>query len=460
MEKALTMGVFARGKKLWVRFKGPDEKWTNRTTGYNVGQEALAHEVLAEIDKLRLAATGPGPATSASPAGLTVRAFATGWIPRRRAAGFDWKNDESRLKNHVLPLIGDMLLSDVRRKHLAQMVATLRGDRDRDLAPRTVHAVYSLTAAMFRDAEKDELIEHDPCRLDASELGPCNDRDPEWRNQALFTRDEAQALISDPRIPPDRQMAYAFPLLAGMRPGEASALRWRHYDPTVTPLGKLTIARSYNTRNAVEKSTKDDVVRVIPVHPTLAAMLAEWKLGGWAAMMGRAPGPDDLIIPLPPVAAERRRRRERDSEAFRSTTYTGKCWSKIDIPTLGFRYREPYACKSTFITLALDDGANPEIIEHRVTHTKKTRSAFGGYYRGTHWAETCAEVAKLRISRAGPREIVVPQEPAETVVPREPASPAPPARVRTLEEFNEEVLGLPRRDKCPHGATWGRCRSC
>jgi hypothetical protein len=37
----------------------------------------------------------------------------------------------------------------------------------------------------------------------------------------------------------------------------------------------------------------------MPVHPVLAAMLAEWKLQGWPEMMGRTPEPDDLVVPLP-----------------------------------------------------------------------------------------------------------------------------------------------------------------
>lgn len=37
----------------------------------------------------------------------------------------------------------------------------------------------------------------------------------------------------------------------------------------------------------------------IPVHPTLAAMLAESRLSSWSAMMGRQPEPDDLLLPLP-----------------------------------------------------------------------------------------------------------------------------------------------------------------
>jgi integrase len=96
----------------------------------------------------------------------------------------------------------------------------------------------------------------------------------------VFTREEAETLIADPRIPADRQLVYAFGVLAGLRPGEAAALRWRHWEPSVQPLGKLLVAARYNTRKQRAKGTKTDVVRHVPVHPTLAAMLAEWRLPG------------------------------------------------------------------------------------------------------------------------------------------------------------------------------------
>jgi hypothetical protein len=60
--------------------------------------------------------------------------------------------------------------------------------------------------------------------------------------------------------------------------------------------------------------------------------------------------------------------------------------------------------RATFITLAIEDGADPEILENRVTHTRQSRSAFDGYNRGLHWERTCAEVAKLRINRGARRE--------------------------------------------------------
>jgi hypothetical protein len=37
------------------------------------------------------------------------------------------------------------------------------------------------------------------------------------------------------------------------------------------------VAKSYNTRGNIEKTTKTDAVKHIPVHPVLAAMLAQWR---------------------------------------------------------------------------------------------------------------------------------------------------------------------------------------
>jgi hypothetical protein len=155
---------------------------------------------------------------------------------------------------------------------------------------------------------------------------------------------------------------------------------------------------AYNTRKHRAKTTKTDAVRHVPVHPTLAAMRAEWRLSGWAAMMGRRPESDDLIVPLPSDAIARRRRR-RTGDTFRGHDYSGKKWREHDMPLLGWRYREPYATKSTFITLVIEDGAKPDVIRDRVTHTKAARDAFSGYDRGPHWIEACAEVSKLQLTR-------------------------------------------------------------
>jgi hypothetical protein len=59
-------------------------------------------------------------------------------------------------------------------------------------------------------------------------------------------------------------------------------------------------------------------------------------------------------VPLPPDAAARRR--SRTGDAYRGHDYTGKRWREEDLPALGRRYREPYATKAAFLTLAIEDG--------------------------------------------------------------------------------------------------------
>jgi integrase len=211
------VGVFARGQKLWIRFRDTNGAWRNVTTGYSVGEEKLAHAVLDDV----LAKTKqPGAVVVIGPE--TVRE------PRQH---LDWKNDRGRLEHHILPVIGDMPLSSVRARHIIDVVNRCRFETK--IAPRTVYNVYSVACALFRDAQLADKIEASPCVLGEAQLGALKDSDPEWREGALFTREEASALISDLRIPVDRQLVYGFGLLAGLRPGEAAALRFRHYAASV-----------------------------------------------------------------------------------------------------------------------------------------------------------------------------------------------------------------------------------
>src|SRR5262249_40169215 len=125
------------------------------------------------------------------------------------------------------------------------------------------------------------------------------DKDPTWRSGAVFTREEVERLISDERVPEERRILYALLFLTGMRIGEVAALRWRAYDNTSKPLGRLLVAASFNRKKNIEKAVKTARPREAPVHPTLTKVLAGWKLAGWQKLMGRAPTADNLLICAP-----------------------------------------------------------------------------------------------------------------------------------------------------------------
>ncbi len=394
--------VFKKRGKFWARLKGDKipGKWSSVPTGETDEAAAMKFALAAQkaIDSRAVVVNR-----------LTFRAWIAEWLKKREESDHDWKKDRGRLNNHVMPVLGDVAMTDVTPKRLADLIHDLRFKTK--LAPRTVRNVYSVIAAAMRDAAIDGKIDRSPCTLTDVQLGEVVDDDPEWRDGAVYDRDEAEALISDPRIPIDRRVVYAFGLLAGLRPGEGAALRWRHYEPGKLPLGLLTVAFSYATHKGKTKRTKTLSVRHVPVHPALAELLELWR-AAYLGTMGDEPLPDALIVPLPPDVV----RTSRTGERFRGWDYTGRRWREIDLPTLGWRIRSVYDTKSTFITLAIEDGANPDVIRDRVTHTKSRKDAFGGYDRGLHWEETCHEVAKLRIRLLAPG-LYPPSELPETTSP-------------------------------------------
>ena len=384
--------IFARGNRLYAKAKGVDGKWRQLPTDFVVGEEAKARKWVAGLDE-KVDATRAAGATGEL---LTLRAYAKPWIAKREQLALDWRNDEQRLRTHVFPALGNLRLNEIRPRHLTELFEKIRAEKK--IAPRTIYNVYSVLSALFRDARLADLIEQTPCILTSYQLGPLVDKDSTQRGNAVFGRDEIEKLIGDSRIPIDRQLVYAFGALAGLRHGEIAGLRWHHYDAAKEPLGQLTIATSYNKGH-----TKTGVTRRVPAHAVLAAMLAGWKLHGWREMVGRDPAPDDLIVPLPHDEPNKRARTNPRAGGMRSD---GDSRIRLigDLDTLELRHRRGHDLRATFITLAEDDGADPNILA-KLTHTARGRSAYSGYSR-TQWDTLCREVAKLKIARVSRGNII------------------------------------------------------
>ena len=380
--------IYKRGGKLWLCWHDATGKRHQEPSGLEVGEEKLAKEALRRIVARVEAGAQLDEATEGP---VTVRRYAERWSKGRIEQGLSAaKDDGGRLRIHAMPIIGDLKIEEVRPRHIRDLVKALRAAGT--LAPRTIRHVYGLLHTMFRDAVVDELLVGNPCVLKRHDLPKLVDRDPTWRAGAVFTRGELEQLISDERIPVDRRMCCAVLGLAGLRFGEAAALRWRHYDTSLEPLGRLVIAASYCNHSRKEKSTKSETPRLVPVHPVLAKLLAEWKLGGWAQMMGRTPTIDDLIIPS---RLGRNRNVWTNLEAFRR-----------DLDNLGMRSRRQHDLRRTFISLARADGARKDILE-TVTHGQ--RGDIVDAYTTLPWESVCVEVAKLRVKLVEGKVLAFPQ---------------------------------------------------
>ena len=254
------------------------------------GQESKAEALLRKTEAKIQARIDAGETEESGP--LTVKRYAEDWLKRRTTHTV--QDDEGRLKLHALPALKDLTLQEVRPRHIRELVRSLSQG---ELAPKTVRNVYGVLRTMFHDAQVEELIETSPCVLKRDDLPRKVDKNPTWRPTAIFTREEIQQLIEDGRIPQDRRVVYAVLALGGMRFGEAAALTWSAYDDKLAPLGKLIVAASYSVKKKAVKAVKTERPREVPVHLTLAAILADWRRSGWQQLMGRAPEAGDLILP-------------------------------------------------------------------------------------------------------------------------------------------------------------------
>lgn len=368
--------VMARGGKLWLDYDDETGRRRRQSTGLSVGQEKQAATMLrGMLAKVREGAKAGGP--------LTLEGFGEEWITRRKEAGIaSADEDASRLRLYVLPRWGNRRLDEVTLADVRGLLADLAKRKSRKggtLAPRTIRLVYGTLQALYADAMEDELVTETPCRLRRGRLPRREDKDPEWRDTAVFSREEVELLISHPDLPLDRRVAYGLLAMAGLRWGELAALRWRHYDAEVEPLGRLRVAVSYRGRTKEIARTKTRAVRAVPVHSALAKLLGEWKLATGA-------GADDLIIPPTGRAKSKHRTSQQGLRALLS-----------DLAALGLRERRSHDWRRTMITLAQDGGAIPEVVR-QITHAKAGADVLESYTTRA-WETLCGAIRCIGVER-------------------------------------------------------------
>ena len=375
MSNNLANGLYYRGTKIWLRFKGADGEWVSKSSGFSRGDEANAARLLEVIK-------GKIEAESDTCGRQTLQSVFHWWIERRRKRKIKtWKDDETRLRLHVMPRLGSLPIEAITPLDVENAFLALR--EEGKLAPKTVWNVYSSLRSLYRDAIVKLGVERSPCILTEEELGPMVDKDPEWREQAIYERHEAATLMFDPRLPSDRRMYYALEYLGGLRLGEASGLRVRHLELEKHPLASMLIARSYARDRTKTKTTKR-----MPIHPVLHTLLVDWIERGFPEMFGRQPQPDDFVVPRPP-GSRSKFGPSRDKNFVRKKLLQ-------DLEAVKLRHRRSHDLRRSFITHTQQDGGAPHVLI-RLTHpSARKATAFAGYTE-FQWTDYCQEVAKLQV---------------------------------------------------------------
>lgn len=335
----------------------------------------------------------PAGATPHASPTLTVGAWAKQWADGlTHATAYD---DQYALKKYFADdPVAAIPLTALTTADLAGWVERLKRRASRlggTLAPRSVLRYAGTVGRALDHAVALGLIPASPYdRLPQGTLPALRDKVPGARRTWRYSTEEIGALLWDVRIPPDRRVVYALAFATGGRFSELAALRWSDWEPRVTPLGRMTLARGVTARRGaknplrlpterIEKGTKTGAVKEAPVHPVLAHVLEAWRARGWEDLYGRAPGPNDLIVPT------------RQGRARLATA----SWNLLqrDCTTIGIRPRKLHGTRHTTIRQARDAGADREAIRG-ITHAAPSKDAFDGY-DDPSWERVCREVLKL-----------------------------------------------------------------
>jgi integrase len=319
----------------------------------------------------------------------TVGAYATTWLAARTNISAD--DDRSRWTVHVVgrcPWFLDLKLEDVRTQHVLRLIAELkqpytdRLGKPRVLAPRSLSNIFATTLRpMFRDARIHDLMIRNVCELPKGTLSRSSKRRKPYDASTVVT------MTTDPRVDLDWRVFFTLLFYTGVRKGEACGLRFRDYDPEVPTLGALVVEKQYEGVRLKTEDQIGDNTRWIPVHPFLAAALAEWWKTGFELVHCRKPTLDDFICP---------RRVDSKRAHSESSAYEG---FRAALRRVGIENQTLHATRNTFISLCRRAGAREDVLE-RVTHN--ARGSVIDVYTDFDWSPLCEAVSLFMTQASQP----------------------------------------------------------
>lgn len=202
--------------------------------------------------------------TNPSDGEITVRELSELWksaTPTKRAT--TWANDESSLRVHILPVLGEVPIARVKPPHIHAMVAKWSVKA----APRTVRRRYATLRAMFVFAVNCEWISRSPCR--AVKLPKITTT----RRHTLNAEDVAA--VAEAMKPYFRPMVWIGAVL-GLRWSEVAGIRVGRVDFLQRTLTVAeTVTRDGKGRPVLSFPKSAAGSRTLAIPPTLVDILAE-----------------------------------------------------------------------------------------------------------------------------------------------------------------------------------------
>ena len=158
---------------------------------------------------------------------------------------------EQKLRLHIYPAFGHLKLTAIRVSHVQALIDKLIAD---GASPSAVRNTVVPIRVVFRDAQRRELVQSNPCDPVALPSGGTP-------RERIATVAEAIELLN--ALEPKDRPVWATAFFGGLRRGELAALRWSDVD---LEAGTISVTRSYDEPSrqfVAPKSRKGN--RVVPI---------------------------------------------------------------------------------------------------------------------------------------------------------------------------------------------------
>ena len=267
------------GRRKWFPFEATPES-DEYAAHFRERSAKIAQDVVAHPEKY--SQREPKPTSE------TVEEYSKRWLADRALRVSRIDNDLSRLKTHVLPLLGRKRIAEVEAADIRALVRRLdERIQSSEISAQTARHAWNLTLKLFKDAVRSKV---DALRV--RDTNPCDDverpesgakRGKQWLFPVEFDR-----LVRCEAVPLWWRELYTVASYLYLRAGELGALDWSavNFDQDY-----VDIHHSVDLRTGKDKPTKGRANRRVLMPDALAPLLA--------GMRQRAGG-SGLVIPEGP----------------------------------------------------------------------------------------------------------------------------------------------------------------
>lgn len=271
--------------------------------------------------------------------GLTLREYIEAWIDSKSQTIKASTADGYRkaIKGRIVPDLGDILLSDLKRGDVRKMCEKIEASNKR------IANILSVLRAALTDAVADEIIEHNCIRewTYARNEPPKEDDDID-----PFTKDEQAAILA--ALPEQGRNLIQFALWSGLRTSELIALEWGDVDVergTVSVRRATTQASKGKAEKTKTRGSKRTVKLLAPARAAIEAQRSMTLLAG------------RNIFHNP-----------RTGEPWTGDGPIRKTMWEPALKKAGVRYRYPYQTRHTYASMMLSAGEHPMWVAKQMGH--------------------------------------------------------------------------------------------